>query len=328
MSQRGNRLRKSTKVEETSETSVKVSTDFPQGYGDFEIQSSDNTIFYFPRGVLAHVSPVFRDMFDVANEDTPNAQNRITVTEDAATIRQLLHHIDPLKKPLPMEKDTIIPLLEAGRNYQVLKIGERFQGEACADRLFGEFTQEPMLLLSIAERFNMEPVGNYAMMKAVTAHVNKIVQDKWPVTHQTYGQLIQEREERAQFLSKSLIQIIQKRIRSLEDKITGPRQSRSLHSSGGDAVCFECIDKLHNLIIDVVSNVSMRPNWSSLYHGDAFRRSRDACLRCGRDLWSGNPVVIQETRSSPDNVQPLLDDLRRRVYTLEEKRIPLNSLNV
>ncbi|CAG8765690.1 92_t:CDS:2, partial [Acaulospora colombiana] len=37
------------------------SKEFPEGYGDFVFKSSDGVIFHFPRFLLAHVSPVFKD---------------------------------------------------------------------------------------------------------------------------------------------------------------------------------------------------------------------------------------------------------------------------
>jgi hypothetical protein len=320
--------------ETTSVSSGKISSEFPQGYGDFKMRSSDDTIFYFPRGVLAHVSPVFKDMFDIVNEGTPNSQGLMTVTENADTINQFLHHIDPLKNPLKMKKETVIPLLEAARKYQVSKIIKKFEEEACRNILGGEFREAPMLLLHIAEEFGLESVGKFAMSKAVAAHINTIIQGTWSISQRAYSQLMYEREKRSLFLSKSLIGIIQKRIRSLEDEITRPRKSQRPEASNtniSNDACFTCIDRLHNLIIEVVSVTSMEPSMNSLYYGDAFKRSRENCSLCKRNLWSGisPPVtIITETIACGEDVRSLLDDFRGHARLIEQRPIPLDTLSL
>ncbi len=45
----------------------KVSGRFLEGYGDFALQSGDEVVCYFPRHILSHVFPVFRDMSDIKN---------------------------------------------------------------------------------------------------------------------------------------------------------------------------------------------------------------------------------------------------------------------
>lgn len=109
----------------TSDESIGFSADFPPGYGDFEIQSSDNTVFSFPRGVLSHASPVFKDMFTFGDANTGDNQKPLVVTEDSTTIRNLLLYLDPLKESVELTKDTVGPFLEVAMKYQIPEIPER-----------------------------------------------------------------------------------------------------------------------------------------------------------------------------------------------------------
>jgi hypothetical protein len=57
---------------------VTYSKEFPEGYGDFEFKSKDGVIFHFPRFLLSHVSPVFKDMFQLG--DGAPKQDTIVLT--------------------------------------------------------------------------------------------------------------------------------------------------------------------------------------------------------------------------------------------------------
>jgi hypothetical protein len=73
-----------------SSTQPTISSKFPEGYGDFAIQSSDNSICYFPSQVLSHVSSVFRDMLTVATPD--EGRKPLQIDEPVQDLENFLTH--------------------------------------------------------------------------------------------------------------------------------------------------------------------------------------------------------------------------------------------
>jgi hypothetical protein len=100
------------------------SSDFPSGYGDFELKSSDNVIFSFPCGLLAHVSPIFKDMFALGD---PNQKEPLPLTENAEAIRQFLLYIDPLKESPKLTTGSMTAFVEVAKKYQVPMMLEAFK---------------------------------------------------------------------------------------------------------------------------------------------------------------------------------------------------------
>ncbi|KAG8776076.1 hypothetical protein FRC16_004634, partial [Serendipita sp. 398] len=95
------------------------SPEFPENYGDFRLISSDRVVFSFPRFLLAHVSPVFKDMLEIGTEYPMGQQAELRLAENFTTLDQLLRLLDPTKRPLPIHIDTIEGLLESAQKYQV-----------------------------------------------------------------------------------------------------------------------------------------------------------------------------------------------------------------
>jgi hypothetical protein len=151
-------------MDQTNSELVVFSGDFPPGYGDFSIQSSDRMVFSVPRSILSHASPVFRDMFTFGDPNTGN-QVPLVVTEDASTIGQFLLYLDPLKEPVELTKDNVSSFLEVTTKYQFPNIEERFERIILGKdgQLQGIYAEEPLLILSLAEKLNLPKIGSIIM---------------------------------------------------------------------------------------------------------------------------------------------------------------------
>lgn len=91
---------------------------FSEGYGDFQLVSSDSIVFHFPKFLLSHCSPVFRDMFAVGTQtDKP-----LILSESALTIDALLRFLDPEQPLAPLNPNTIVSLLEAASKYDIPRV--------------------------------------------------------------------------------------------------------------------------------------------------------------------------------------------------------------
>ncbi|KAG8809325.1 hypothetical protein FRC17_003497 [Serendipita sp. 399] len=156
-----------------SNVEMRNSEEFPPGYGDFRLISSDNVVFHFPPWFLSHMSPVFKDMLALATEDSQRT-NELQMTEDAETLDRFLRFCDPLKKVLPLNLDKLQPLLEAARKYQVTKIFEWMEERILADveRVMTPAPariQDPMTVLALATRFDLENLARLALRELVKA---------------------------------------------------------------------------------------------------------------------------------------------------------------
>lgn len=140
----------------------KDSTNFPPGYGDFALQSSDGVICHFPRYLLAYISGFFKDLFDLPNSDS--GPTPLLLTEPSQMVELLLSHMDTKIRVQSINPNTIVDLLEAARKYQVPTIGEWFEAEIKHKRvpLAGDVSvtnlllDNPLLTLHCAWRFNLQ----------------------------------------------------------------------------------------------------------------------------------------------------------------------------
>jgi len=95
-------------------STLKVSERFTEEYGDFALQSSDKVVCYFPRHILSHVSPVFRDMF---NQGIPASQF-VQLTEPSIMVELFLAHLDPNALTPHIDPETIAGLMVMAHKYQ------------------------------------------------------------------------------------------------------------------------------------------------------------------------------------------------------------------
>ncbi|KAG8809333.1 hypothetical protein FRC18_004602 [Serendipita sp. 400] len=106
------------------QTDLRDSEDFPVGYGDIQLISSDRVIFHFHQWLLMYMSPVFKDMFTIGNANGGNNPPSVTLSEESQTISMVLRFIDPMKDNPALEFIILRQLLEAARKYQFGKIND------------------------------------------------------------------------------------------------------------------------------------------------------------------------------------------------------------
>jgi hypothetical protein len=106
---------------------------FPKTYGDFSMQSSDGIVFYFPRSLLAYMSPVFDDMFSlgsgVRRGERTETGPPLEISESSAALEHFLCHLDPKITHSSIDEATIGQVLELARKYQVQSIFDWFEKE-------------------------------------------------------------------------------------------------------------------------------------------------------------------------------------------------------
>jgi hypothetical protein len=131
------------------------SKEFPEGYGDFVFKSMDGVIFHFPRFLLSHVSPVFKDMFQLG--DGAPKQDMIVLTEDCATLEYFLRLIDPAKETPRLDWERVASALQAAEKYQTNNLFKWFETEVALSLLISDYPvpSDPMLSLSLALRYNL-----------------------------------------------------------------------------------------------------------------------------------------------------------------------------
>ncbi|CCA68487.1 hypothetical protein PIIN_02351 [Serendipita indica DSM 11827] len=185
----------------SSGSSYTNSRDFPPGYGDFKLISSDKVAFHIPRSLLTHVSPVFRDMF--AMGDGPS---ELQVTEDASTLRLLLLFFDPVQDiDVPMDFGTLTALLEAAQKYQapqVVKWWEREVRKPSRKKL-----NDPMLCLAIAARFSLHETVRAALRDLVKAPLKEL---QTPILFESklFSHLLELRADRSAWFRAKLTQVM------------------------------------------------------------------------------------------------------------------------
>jgi hypothetical protein len=151
---------------------VRVSSKFPEGYGDLAIQSSDDVVCYFPGPILTHTSTVFRDMFEMPKPGTEegSSESLVNITEPVKILEAFLAHLDPSTLTPSIDPDTIKGLLFMADKYQVTKIIHWFEQEVMHFRANSEAEivdrpfalAHPIICLSVARQFNFQHIGKIA----------------------------------------------------------------------------------------------------------------------------------------------------------------------
>ncbi|CAG8628833.1 4508_t:CDS:2 [Acaulospora colombiana] len=320
------------------------SIDFPLGYGDFELKSSDNVIFSFPRGILAHVSPVFKDMFSIG--DTDGQHEPLNLTEDSKTIRQFLLYIDPLKYSPGFTLDTAESLIEAATKYQVAIMVETFEnwavtGSACishdaksdvVSNGSSPIKKDPMLFLSLAEKFCLPEIGSISMRDAVVANKRATSISKYPLNRTTIIQFVETRQERTRMLIEKVTKLIRDEIDIIRWKIgtslspqSGRKRSQleraDTKSSGTTNIpeCFECLKNLYDLVVGLSTRLLDHPTWSAfILEGE--EKINTPCAKCSVNLWQHLTVRFWR----PSFHRSDFDILEEEILKVESERIPLN----
>lgn len=177
---------------------------FPEGYGDFVLKSSDGVIFHFPRYLLSHVSPVFKDMLEICNHTT--GDEALSLTEDSVMLETLLLFIDPVKEARPLNWVTVEGFISVADKYQVGGIPKWFEREVGMERLYDRGMTSPMLCLGLAIRYRLPEVEKHALQHLVKCHVDQI--ELHPAVDSRFMvHLLKLRTERTRQLSEAIFEI-------------------------------------------------------------------------------------------------------------------------
>jgi hypothetical protein len=156
-----------------TDTPLKVSSKFPEGYGSLAIQSCDDVVCYFPGPILTHTSTVFRDMFEMPKPgaEASSSNYLVKITEPITILEAFLAHLDPNALTPSIDPETIKDLLCMADKYQVTKILLWFEQEARVRRTVLEaetvgspfVITHPITCLSVASLFNFQHIGRIAL---------------------------------------------------------------------------------------------------------------------------------------------------------------------
>ncbi|CAG8513848.1 12920_t:CDS:2, partial [Acaulospora colombiana] len=341
---------------------VECSSEFPPGYGDFNIQSSDNVVFSFPRGVLSHALPMFKDMFAFGDAETSENQIPLIISENATTINQLLLYLDPLKDPAELTAETVHPkfksktsnansvfarfsyhyqqvfdvccVWEVAIKYQVPGMQQRFEKMVIGkDRnLQGLFAQEPMLVLSVAEKFNLSKIGDITMSFVARAPQDRVFTTKYPLTPLTVMQIMELRTERGRLLSEKFQGYLKDKSVSVKYGGSHPKHHDIFYENSESSD--DCLydgqaegAQRTRLGIHVALRMYLEPSWSAVVLEVASMPQK--CSTCQstllEDLSSGlhNPEGMQEGNEANLQKEYNFNRLKKEILSLEALPIPL-----
>ena len=228
-------------------TQSSISSKFPEGYGDFAIQSSDNVICYFPSQVLSHVSSVFRDMLKVATPD--EGGKPLAIDESIQDLENLLTHIDPNTISVSIEPDNIQQLLKMADKYHVRRILRWFEHEATISKAnsLHSNTQEsftsthPGLALELAIQFDLKDTGRVALRELAGRDLGSVLEN-----------------DRA-FIPLVIREIYQMQRVRLDQYYPWI----SLLTTSNSRQCYTCNVKSRQWFIKMVQEIQRTPSWKS-----------------------------------------------------------------
>jgi hypothetical protein len=181
------------------------SPEFPDGYGDAVIRSSDGVIFHFPRFLLSHVSPVFRDMYQLG--DSARNEDILTLTESHSTLEHLLQHIDPLKDTPPLIWNRVGDLLEAAEKYQIVSVFRWFEKEVAIGMRAKPTPQlpNPIFCLALASRYELRTTAKLAVRQLIKYPISEI-KLVYLINERLFEHLLRLRTARSQWLAMVILQ--------------------------------------------------------------------------------------------------------------------------
>ncbi|PVG01572.1 hypothetical protein CPB86DRAFT_79541 [Serendipita vermifera] len=314
----------------TDSHSIQYSTEFPSEYGDFELQSSDGIAFSFPRGILGHISPVFKDMFSIGISNDSNSQQPLLLTEDSKTITEFLIYIDPLKDHPGFSINSVMPLLEAATKYQVPKIIDSFKKWAIknASNLNFPCRKYPILFISLAEKLNLPELGGVYMSYAAKGNKSCLSFLDYPLSVITIIQIMEVRAERTQILVEKLVKFIRAQIDKLGTKEIPGLVRASERSKYADvkrsSPCPRCTNRLHDLIVKTVICLQKEPSWSAFVY--ETERLHVRCGHCRSNPWDDMQELTESDLTEEGEGHSAFETLKAEIQAIEMQPILLKSL--
>lgn len=285
-----------------SETHIRVSNVFPEGYGDLILLSKDDVRFYFPSSVLAHASGFFRDMFDTVNK--ANSPQLLSVKEHSSLLKQFLSHIDPLKPTPRINVGTIASLLETARFYQVPSVIPWFQEEVFIDysdvRGRGEVAlihSHPLLVLGLAFKLGLYECVQRATQELIFCHI-----DKWneevDIPYPVIRYCRQLRDAHVQ------------NYRELVETLTNYEISNAHKYKDVDRrLCMGCSVRRARWTFKLLSIAVDNPRWSIFKQ--SYDSENEVCTSCrlAWSLYKEKPYLKWVNRVRPESKEQKLPDL-------------------
>ncbi|KAG8797703.1 hypothetical protein FRC16_008598 [Serendipita sp. 398] len=264
------------------------SAEFPKNYGDFRLVSSDGVVFSFPRFLLSHMSPVFKDMLEIGTADSMGRDAELRLAEDSTTLDQLLRFLDPAKRPLPIDISTVDRLLESAQKYQIERVFEYWEEQMTVRDASMKVVEIrcPMVTLSLATRFHRRHMLKLALRELIRgpdtnlhSPSNGFLIGPTIIIHAT--RLRQQRSEK-------LIGRIREHQKSLAQRHTCCRESEFTFMKG--------------TVIPFILELIKEPSWNT------FERHMDC--------WNGCPVGVKWHLSSSRTV---FNDWKASILEEEEE---------
>ena len=260
---------------------------------------------YFPKVLLVHASPFFKDMFSVSGHaDNPNSVDNtqpLPVEEDAATLEELLQFSDPAKPMPPIKRETVSKVLRAAHKYQIDKFITHFaqsagQGPRCAcgsEDNQSLLSTKPMFVLSLAEQYKLPDLARLALRELIVMPMNKLLAGNPGISADMWLHLMQLRQKRIDWFLSHI---------STFSAALFNKQSISYSS--------------HSCLMTLVRQVHNTPSWH-LVEKETPLLLQIKIQRTPNTYTSG----VLKPRIGPKS--PSLEDWRREAKDLEKELPPL-----
>ncbi|PVG00433.1 hypothetical protein CPB86DRAFT_871952 [Serendipita vermifera] len=264
--------------------SIQDSKRFPKVYGDFAIQSNDGIVCYFPRYLLAYMSPVFKDMMEIGlNNDVSDSEGPppLKVTEASTTLEEFLSHLDPKTVELSFNEDTVQDLLAAAHKYQVEAILDRFEKDMT--RLQSKF---PLHMHTAREA-----------CRILTGCPSSLLEhDSINLSFKGYRHLIRLRKDRVKIFQAYIERLTQHKVqRVTQYDRNGRPTTYDLVTDSNIKTCILCSIEYASWIVSITEAINQSPCWDSFW--SSYQRKYD-CGTCKTSLADRFDGEIEQWRTA------------------------------
>lgn len=234
------------------------------------MQSSDGVLFHFPRLLLQYASPFFRDMFGISEHAretiTLNTDQPLVMEEDSVTLDNLLQWVDPNQCVPTIITTSIANFIRAAHKYQVNKVIEWFanvvtagQETACGIKNHRcLLSTEPMLVLSLAEQYDLPDLARTALQQLVMVPVETLFSENATMSARLLLHLQRIRKQRTEWFLSCIQKILYDPDRTAICTSCSSclmAWTRLVH----DAPCWRSIDQCSLTFTQYCSNCARKP---------------------------------------------------------------------
>jgi hypothetical protein len=263
-----------------------VSSLFPEGYGDFALESQDGVICHFPSQILGHMSPVFNDMLTLGDNGSRRSTPPVKLTESIKTLELFLTHLDPKLPKASIDKETISDLLKAAHKYQVNTIMQWFDLEATTQRMrrgtmvaSDEFAvQYPAEALALGVRYDLVETAHLSL-REICNFDSQMLMDHGPALGiSIYLKLQQLRDIHIKRYQK-WVGVMTKPRPDSSKETTYPLNGNRVYFCAqgiGHYACNKCIAQRACWIAEILKAVHSNPVWASFIR--AYETNSKCCF--------------------------------------------------